>query len=62
MQRDDHKAHRKLERLRMALAVGEQDLAAGRFIVLEVDEEILRFFDDLLEQEPTPAADCRGGR
>jgi hypothetical protein len=46
----------------MALAVGEQDLAAGRFIVLEVDEEILRFFDDLLEQEPTPAADCRGGR
>ncbi|HEY9346799.1 MAG TPA: hypothetical protein VIQ53_15880 [Inquilinus sp.] len=62
MQHDEHKARRKLERLRAALAKGEQDLAAGRTVVLKSDEEIRRFFDDLLEQEPTQAPDCRGHR
>jgi hypothetical protein len=62
MQDDDQKARRKLERLRAALAVGERDLAAGRTVVLESDEEIRRFFDDLLEQEPTQAPDCGGRR
>ena len=62
MQSDDHKARRKLERLRAALAVGERDLAAGRVVVLESDEEIRRYFDELLEQEPPPAHDCRGRR
>jgi hypothetical protein len=57
MQGDDHKADRKLEGLRAALAVGERDLAAGRVIILESDEEIRRFFDDLhaAEDEPSPS-------
>ena len=62
MQGDDHETRHKLERLRAELAVGERDLAAGRVIILESDEEIRRFFDELLEQEPTLAGDCRGRR
>jgi hypothetical protein len=62
MQGDDRKARRKLERLRTALAAGERDLSAGRFVILETDEEIGRFFDKLLDQEPSSAPDCRGRR
>jgi len=35
---------RKLERLREELARGEADLAAGRFVSLEDDEELRAFF------------------
>ena len=35
---------RKLERLRDELARGEADLAAGRFVSLEDDEELRAFF------------------
>lgn len=60
MQGDDREARWTLERLRAALAVGERDLAAGRVVVLKSDDEIERFFDKLLDQEPTSAPDCRG--
>ena len=35
---------RKLERLREEIARGEADLAAGRFVSLEDDEELRAFF------------------
>jgi hypothetical protein len=62
MQDDDREARRKLERLREELAKGERDLAAGRVIIIWSDEELERFFDGLLGQQPTPAGDCRGRR
>lgn len=43
----DLEARRKLERLRAALSVGEQDLAAGRVVVIETDDELAAFFDRL---------------
>jgi antitoxin ParD1/3/4 len=37
----------KLKRLRKALAEGEADIAAGRFITLETDEDIDAYFAKL---------------
>jgi hypothetical protein len=62
MQDDDCEARWKLERLRAALAVGERDLAAGRVVVLDSDDEITRFFERLLDHEPMSTSDCRGRR
>ncbi|MFE0754904.1 hypothetical protein ACFW16_13200 [Inquilinus sp. NPDC058860] len=47
MQGDDREARRKLERLRAELAKGERDLAAGRVVVIETDEELQMFFEGL---------------
>lgn len=44
MQAHDEVQRLKLERLRDALAVGEADLAAGRFTVMGSDDELRDFF------------------
>ena len=37
----------KLKRLKAALAKGEEDIAAGRYTVLETEEDIDEFFESL---------------
>lgn len=47
MPSDDQEARQKLDRLRAELAKGEQDLAAGRYLVIESDEELQLLFESL---------------
>jgi antitoxin ParD1/3/4 len=47
MQEHDEIRRLKLERLRDELAKGEADLAAGRFVTLNSDEEMEAFFSRL---------------
>jgi antitoxin ParD1/3/4 len=47
MKETEEVRHARLKRLKMALAKGEADVAAGRTTILESDEEIASFFAGL---------------